>query len=93
MTTAPAFCCAVCGRRIGSTRTHVLLDYPAAVTADRLLCVSCMTNSGRKRLHRRFYPDCPYAWHDLYDHRSCAADRDCAAHVLGLAHTPKETTA
>lgn len=83
MTPAPSFDCAVCGRRIGKTRGHFLLGYPdTPPSPERLLCVRCMNNS--RRLHARYYPDCPERWHDLHDHPSCHATRAAAAKLIGV---------
>lgn len=82
MTTAPPLNCAECGQRIGKTRSHYLLGYPEPSSADRLLCGPCML--GGKRLHAKYYPDCPAAWHDLFDHGGASATRTAAARTLGL---------
>ncbi len=76
MRAAPAFDCAACGRRIGKTAGHNLLD------DGRVLCSRCL---GTRRLHRDLYPGCPVAWHDLFDHaRGVAATRAGVAAALGL---------
>ncbi len=59
MKAAPAFDCAACGRRIGKTAGHNLTD------DGRVLCGRCL---GTRRLHASLYPNCPVAWHDLFDH-------------------------
>jgi hypothetical protein len=76
MRAAPAFDCAACGRRIGKTAGHNLTD------DGRVLCGRCL---GTRRLHARLYPDCPVAWHDLFDHaRGVAGTRAGVAAALGL---------
>ncbi len=82
MKAAPAFDCAACGRRIGKTAGHNLLE------DGRVLCTRCL---GTKRSHPSLFPDCPVAWHDLHDHaRSVAGTRAGVAAVLGL--WPERTT-
>lgn len=76
MRAAPAFDCAACGRRIGKTAGHNLTD------DGRVMCTRCL---GTRRLHRDLYPECPVAWHDLFDHaRGVAGTRAGVAAVLGL---------
>ena len=76
MRAAPAFDCAACGRRIGKTAGHNLLD------DGRVLCSRCL---GTKALHRDLYPGCPMAWHDLFGHaRGVAGTRAGVAAALGL---------
>jgi hypothetical protein len=82
MTAAPSFRCAECTRLIGKTRGHILVGYPEQVSVDRLLCARCMVST--KRLHAKYFPDCPVGWHDLHDHGSCSVTRAGAASLLGV---------
>jgi len=74
MKPAPAFDCAFCGRRIGKTTTHYLID------GDRILCVRCLT----KPVHAALLPDCPHRWHDPLDHKGASGTRAGIAAHLGL---------
>ena len=55
---APALRCDECNKRIGGRRLHCILD------KTHLLCVRCMDH---RHLHTKYYPDCPSAWHDMWD--------------------------
>ena len=81
MSTAPAFDCTACGRRIGKSAGH-------NVTTDaRVLCTRCLSDP---RLHAQFFPTCPHNWHDMFDHtRHVVGTRAGTAWVLGL--WPKAT--
>jgi hypothetical protein len=77
---APAFDCASCGRRIGKTATHTLIE------GDRVICSRCLTRSA----HAKLFPDCPTRWHDPLDHSgSCGTRAGIAAH-LGLWPNPTQ---
>lgn len=75
MKSAPAFDCTGCGRRIGKTATHYLLEDGA-----RVVCVRCLTRAA----HARLFADCPDKWHDLLDHAGCHGSRAGIAAHLGL---------
>lgn len=62
---APAHNCARCGRRIGKNRTHLVI-------ATAVYCLDC---SEQRDTHTVAYPDCPIAWHDVYDHGAMFATR------------------
>jgi hypothetical protein len=83
MKPAPPFDCVECRRRIGKTRTHMLIGYPDQASTDRLLCIRCAEAPARQ-LHPKYYPDCEVHWHDLYDHGMAHATRAGAASLLGL---------
>lgn len=88
MTAAPPVDCAACGRRIGKTRGHVLIGTLDTVSLDRVLCARCALDDSR-RLHSRYWPHCPQAWHDLYDHPTGSATRAGLARVLdGTLRSP-----
>ena len=70
---APALRCDECGRRIGKPRFHCV------VAGAHLLCVRCL---GQRRLHAKYHPDCPVAWHDMYDDDVSLATRAAAWFVL-----------
>lgn len=74
MKPAPAFDCARCGRRIGKTRTHYLLE------GNRVVCPRCL---GRQA-HAALFPDCGVPWHDALDHQGTAGTRAGIAAHLGL---------
>lgn len=65
--------CAECRRTIGKSGYHRLLG-PEPYDPGRVLCINCSRRGSwrptAQELHAKYYPDCPYEWHDLYDHRS-----------------------
>jgi hypothetical protein len=63
---APALDCHACGTRVGKQRFHCIIDN------TRVLCGRCMN---LPQLHAKYYPDCPVAWHDMYDHGVNLASR------------------
>lgn len=75
MKPAPPLDCAVCGRRIGKTGGHYLLE------GDQLACTRCAEN---RSLHAAVFPGCPHAWHDLLDHLEATGTRAGIAARLGL---------
>lgn len=74
MTTAPAFDCRTCTRRIGRTTHYLLAD-------GRVVCRRCAES---RPMHATAYPDCPDRWHDLLDHLRCVGTRAGIAAHLGL---------
>jgi hypothetical protein len=72
--------CGNCGRVMGKTRTHLILDGP--VIPERIVCIRCIANA--RAAHTEFYPDCSVGWHDVYDHPMSFATRAAAANMLGL---------
>lgn len=74
MKPAPAFDCAMCGRRIGKTAGHYLIE------GDRVVCGRCL---GRDA-HTDLFPDCPIGWHDVLDHEGSQGTRAGIAAHLGL---------
>jgi hypothetical protein len=83
---APQFRCAACRRWIGK-RSLILLGIKTAPhrAAPLALCVPCMDRPDPQAAHARWYPDCPHAWHDIYDHHDHATGtRAGIAAVLGL---------
>jgi hypothetical protein len=71
---APSFDCALCGRRIGKTAGHYVLD------DNRVICSRDVTKSA----HAKLYPDCPERWHDVLDHKGANGTRAGIAAYLGL---------
>lgn len=53
------FNCAVCGKRIATRRTHVILDSRHVLHSD------C---TGTAEAHRLAAPDCSEDWHGGWDH-------------------------
>lgn len=76
MNPAPPFDCHHCGRRIGKTRSHWLLD------DGQVICFRCMELG--KATHAQIRPGCPHGWHDLFDHSSSNGTRAGIAAVLGM---------
>ena len=60
MKAAPSFACVSCGRTIGKSGGHNVLD------DGRIVCSSCLLTGARG--HARLFPDCSDAWHDPGDH-------------------------
>ena len=57
MTAAEPFDCAGCGRRIGKTAGHYLLD------DYRVICSRCLTG---RRMHAEFFSACPMRCQDMF---------------------------
>jgi hypothetical protein len=70
---APAHDCHECGKHIGNRRFHCIVDN------TRVLCGRCLD---QRHLHTKYYPECPDAWHDMYDHDLKLATRAAAWFVL-----------
>lgn len=68
MSAVAPFDCAVCGRRIGKRTTHIVTE------TDVVCCIRCVFDRS-KAAHAVAYPDCPMAWHDMYDHQHSHATR------------------
>jgi hypothetical protein len=75
--------CVVCDRPISPRRHVVLLGTRDDYDPARVVCTRCMQNSNP--LHARFWPDCPEAWHDLYDHPHALATKAAAVYLLDEA--------
>ena len=77
MKAAPALDCSLCGRIIGKSGGHNVLD------DGRIVCASCLLTGTRG--HARMFPDCPATWHDPGDHaRQVGGTRAGTAAALGL---------
>lgn len=70
--------CGTCGRTIAPTFVRYIIH------RQHVVCIDCMTRSSTNGLHTLIAPDCPFAWHDAWDHsaRFIAGPRDGIAHVL-----------
>ncbi len=81
MPAAEPFDCAVCGRRIGKTNTHYITE------TRKVLCPRCSVYAMKSTTpaHAQLYPDCPVAWHDLWDHTFTSATRAGARWMLAQA--------
>lgn len=69
---AEPFNCHHCRRLIGQRRTHLIVN-------GHVLCIRCME---KRELHPIYWPDCPEAWHDMYDHGLTFATRAAAQWTL-----------
>lgn len=76
---ATPFDCHACGRRIGRDRRHIV------IRNKYVLCVNCIE---KRANHPVYYPDCPWPWHDMFDHGFLFATRG-GAHRL-LAETEEQ---
>lgn len=75
MTPAPPLDCSACHRTIGKRAGHNLTE------DRRLLCTKCLFN---RKLHPVYWPACPEAWHDMFDHTShVSGTRAGMASLLG----------
>ncbi len=74
MKPAPAFDCARCGRRIGKTAGHYLIE------GDRVICSRCLAHPA----HAELFPGCERRWHDVLDHLQTTGTRAGIAARLGL---------
>jgi len=72
---APALGCTECGHKIGKRRSHYIFD-------GTLLCGRCAFPEDSTTVHAQRYPDCPFAWHDMYDHLDSMASRAAAWFVI-----------
>ena len=87
--TAPALDCDHCGRTIPNNKIHLLCDngmticYPCTYAGSKSEYVE---GSGRKA-HAAIYPDCPEAWHDMWDHITGTTDRACAWFLMNRPTT------
>lgn len=59
--TAEPFDCAVCGRRLGAPRLHIITE------PDHIVCPSCAAD--RCGTHAKLYPDCDVARHVIFSYR------------------------
>lgn len=99
--------CDNCGRRIGASGIHAMVGQPmenlttgpiqyGQCRGAAVLCRSCMfRHETTQPLHRKYYPECPVNWHDLWDHKSLRCRRGVAALLLGdgaLVHLQPPTT-
>jgi hypothetical protein len=80
---APPHDCSACGHRIGKRRFHCIVDN------THVLCGRCMN---QRHLHAKYYPDCPVAWHDMYDHGVHFATRAAVWYVLAEISTNRKET-
>jgi hypothetical protein len=71
----PALRCDECGQRLGKARGHLV------TASQNLVCARCALENAR-RLHTKYYPDCPEDWHDVFDHHIGHATRAGAWFVL-----------
>ena len=74
--------CDSCGLKLGQNAIHNVL--PTAV--PRVVCTDCVH---RIRLHARYYPQCPYGFHDLYDHNFISVTRATARQIIRERSTKK----
>lgn len=82
---APQFRCRACRRWIAKTRSLVLLSADDPGEDPVTLCLPCMDRPSPAAAHARWHPDCPHAWHDMYDHCGHATGtRAGIAAYLGL---------
>jgi pyruvate/2-oxoacid:ferredoxin oxidoreductase beta subunit len=72
--------CDSCGIKLAANAIHNVL--PTAV--PRTVCTSCVH---RISLHRRFYPQCPYDFHDLFDHNFTICTRAAARQIITKARS------
>ncbi|MEC4763820.1 hypothetical protein VT930_11965 [Mycobacterium sherrisii] len=86
---APTHNCHHCGRRIGKSCTHFLI--PATRPARFVLCPRCAVIDGRIN-HAKYYPECPWEWHDLQDHGVHFATRAAAWSLLNDTTSTMEGT-
>jgi hypothetical protein len=76
---APALRCDECGKRISKPQ-----GLHGVTESQNLLCGRCLVpqHAGTQCLHAKYYPDCPEAWHDMFDHHISYATRAAAWLVL-----------
>jgi ribosome-binding protein aMBF1 (putative translation factor) len=83
MSRAEAFHCAVCGRRIGARRTHVITE------GDFVVCTRC---AGSAHAHQATHPTCRQSWHDLFDHPHIHTTRAGARSIQKAHRRPPESS-
>ena len=76
----PVLSCEECGARLVKGRGHYV------VAGAHLLCSGCLLPDGglgsTRRLHARYYPNCPDARHEMWDHEVRNATRAAAWYLL-----------
>lgn len=77
--TATPIICPGCKKQIGRKGLHFILEDLTVI------CARCFSGRSQSRAkyacreaHAKFYPNCPVAHHDMYDHQILRAVRDTA---------------
>jgi hypothetical protein len=73
--TTTRYNCTACGRRIAKRASVPLCGDDLTICCSRCL--------GGHEAHAAIYPDCPEAWHDVYDHGTRLCTHAAARHLLG----------